>query len=108
MSNNELTSISKTMKLPYLVEIIAKGNQVTSLDFISESADTLKFLQKVDMSTNKITVLPHITCANLYKLILEENEISKSELKSHQNLKELSLKKNKLTSCEGIERLYNL
>jgi Leucine-rich repeat (LRR) protein len=60
------------------------------------------------MSTNKITVLPHITCANLYKLILDENEISKSELKSHQNLKELSLKKNKLTSCEGIERLYNL
>jgi internalin A len=60
------------------------------------------------LTTNKITVLPHITCANLYKLILEENEIAKSELKSHQNLKELNLKKNKLTSCEGIERLYNL
>lgn len=52
--------------------------------------------------------MPHIQCANLYKLILEENEIAKSEIKSHQNLKELSLKKNKLTSCEGLERMYSL
>lgn len=96
------------MKLPYLVEIVAKTNAIGSLDFMSESPDALKFLQKVDLSTNKITVLPHIQCANLYKLILDENEIAKSELKSHQNLKELSLKKNKLTTCEGIERMYSL
>ena len=39
---------------------------------------------------------------------MDENEIATSELKSHQNLKVLSLRKNKLTSCAGIERLYNL
>ena len=53
-------------------------------------------------------MLPHLQTTNLYKLILDENEIATSELKSHQNLKVLSLRKNKLTSCAGIERLYNL
>jgi len=83
LSNNELSSIKNVMKLPYLLEIVAKTNQIASLDFLSESPDALKFLQKVDLSANKITVLPHIHCANLYKLILDENEIAKSELKSH-------------------------
>jgi len=60
LSNNELSSLKNAMKLPYLLEIVAKSNQIGSLDFLGESPDALKFLQKVDLSQNKITVLPHI------------------------------------------------
>ena len=35
------------------------------------------------MTANKITKLPNITTPNLFKLILDENEIATSELKSH-------------------------
>ena len=75
---------------------------------MAESADKLKFIQKVDMTTNKITKLPHIVTPNLFKLVLDENEIATSELKTHQNLKILSMNKNKMTNCQGICRLFNL
>ena len=75
---------------------------------MGESADTLKFLQKVDLTTNKITKMPHITCPSLFKLVLDENEIATCELKQHQSLKHLSMNKNKLTTCAGLQRMFNL
>lgn len=42
------------------------------------------------------------------KLVLDENEIGKVELKSNSSLRFLSLNKNKLKSCENFQRLYEL
>ena len=108
ISANAFTNIDQVKNLPYLLELQAKTNQITDIGFLAESADKLKFIQKVDMTTNKITKLPHILTPNLFKLVLDENEIATSELKTHQNLKILSMNKNKMTNCQGICRLFNL
>lgn len=91
-----------------MLELSAKSNQITDINFLADSPDKLTFIQKVDMTGNKITKLPHIITPSLFKLVLDENEIASSELKSHQGLKILSMNKNKMTNCSGITRLFNL
>ena len=75
---------------------------------MSENMQTLKYLQKVDLTQNKITKLPQLQCPLLKKLILDENEIATCSLKGHPALKVLSLNKNKLVSGEGIVGLRQL
>jgi len=75
---------------------------------MSESMQSLKYLQKVDLTQNKITKLPQLQCPLLKKLILDENEITSCNLKGHPSLKVLSLNKNKLASGEGIVGLRQL
>ena len=62
----------------------------------------------MDLTANKLTKLPNISAPSLFKLVLDENEIATSELKSHQCLKILSMNKNKMTNCNGLSRLFNL
>ena len=78
------------------------------MDFICDSKITLKFLQKVDLSKNKITELKQLQSPSIVRLVLDENEIAKCDIKHHPSLKFLSLNKNKLTSGEGISRLTTL
>ena len=40
------------------------------------------------------------------KLILDENQITESDMKSNSSIKVLSLNKNRLRSCDGFARLY--
>lgn len=94
--------------MEYLLELQAKTNQITSIAFMAESPDTLKYLQKVDLSQNKITEVPQIQCPSLFNLNLEENEIAKITLNEHTRLKNLVLNKNKLTTCEGMTKLHRL
>ena len=82
VSANAFTSIDQVKNLPYLLELQAKTNQITDIDFLADG-EKLKFIQKVDLTTNKITKLPHILTPNLFKLVLDENEIATSELKTH-------------------------
>ena len=107
IGSNAFTSIDEVKNLPYLLELQAKNNQITNIDFLAD-AEKLKFIQKVDLTTNKVTKIPHIVTPNLFKLVLDENEIATSELKTHQALKILSLNKNKMTNCNGISRLFSL
>ena len=58
------------------------------------------------MSSNKITILPELKQPQLFKLNLNENLItSAAQFTGHVNLRILELKKNKLTSCEGLSNL---
>ena len=75
---------------------------------MAESDEHLRFLQKVDLTGNKITVLPQVTSASLYKLVLDENEISLCGMKTHNGIRILSLNKNKMTTCIGFSSMFNL
>ena len=68
----------------------------------------MKYLQLVDLTQNKITKLPQIAIPKLKKLVLDENEIGSSELKTNHSIQWLSLDKNKLVSLEGLQRMYEL
>lgn len=75
---------------------------------MTEAEVSLKFLQKVDLSKNKLTKLPKITSPSIKNLILDENEIAECEFSEHPNIKVLSLNKNKLASGAGIHDLPKL
>ena len=108
LNKNAFTNIDKVKSLDFLFELSAAGNQIADVSFLGESMQNLKYLQKVDLTQNKITKLPQLACPLLKKLILDENEISECALKGHQALKILSLNKNKLKSGEGLGGLKQL
>lgn len=108
LNTNALTKIDEVKQMEFLLELQAKTNQIASIAFLGESPDILKYLQKVDLSQNKITEVPQIQCPSLFSLNLEENEIAKITLNEHTRLKTLTLNKNKLTSCEGMTKLHRL
>jgi len=60
------------------------------------------------LTANKIKVLPQILTQSLFKLVLDENEIATSELKTNQGLRILSMNKNKMVDLNGFTRLFNL
>ncbi len=60
------------------------------------------------MTANKIKLLPQILTQSLFKLVLDENEIATSELKTNDGLRILSMNKNKMTNLNGITKLFNL
>jgi protein phosphatase 1 regulatory subunit 7 len=62
----------------------------------------------VDLTANKIKVLPQIASQSLFKLVLDENEIETSELKTNQGLRILSMNKNKMVNLNGFTRFFNL
>ena len=75
---------------------------------MAESDEVLRFLQKVDLTGNKIKAIPQLIVPALFRLILDENEIALCKLKSHNSLSVLSLNKNKMTNCQGLSGLKNL
>ena len=84
------------------MDVQAKSNQIENINFLAADENSLKYLQKLDLTANKLTTLPNLVCKSLFNLVLDENEISKIELKGSETLKLLSLEKNKLTNCEGL------
>lgn len=105
LNTNALTSIEEVENLKYLLELSAKGNQIGDISFMANSSEMLAHLQKVDLSTNKIEKIPQIKCTSLQSLVLEENEISSSDLFGHLTLRLLNMNKNKMTSCKGLANL---
>lgn len=75
---------------------------------LTESQTILKFLQKVDLSKNKLTKLPQIVAPSIVNLNCDENEIAECDFTGHSSIKVLSLNKNKLTSGAGLHGLPNL
>ena len=94
LNTNAFVKIDEVQGLPYLLELQARANQIASLEFMSQTKETLAHLQKVDLTTNKLTSLPQIQCPSLRSLIVDENEISKIEFAGHKALEFLSLNKN--------------
>ena len=106
LNTNALTSIAEVSKCQYLLELQAKTNQIASLEFMCNK-ETLNYLQKVDLSQNKLTSLPKIECPALKSLVLDENEIAAIELTNHKSLTTISLNKNKLTAL-NLSYVYEL
>merc|ERR1711907_505726 len=102
LNNNALTQITEIAGLPNLLELQAKNNQITDIDFMAAQDGVLKHLQKVDLSVNKLKTVPSLSCPSLYQLNVDENEITDADVFGHKALKFLSLNKNKLTTCRGL------
>ena len=62
----------------------------------------MKYLQKVDLSTNKLKALPKIGNDALYQLNVDENEIANVDFFSNKSIRFLSMNKNKLTHLGGF------
>ena len=108
LSKNGFLSIDKVKCLTYLYELYATNNQISDIDFLTISGKQLKFLQKVDLTGNKITKLAQIQAPRVTRLTLDENEISECSMIAHDCLRVLSLNKNKLTNCKGLANLEAL
>lgn len=108
MNGNKLKTIDKVKGLQYLYELHANSNEIDNLDFITDKGCPLQYLQAVDLSINKLKVLPHLAAQNLRKLNLEENEISECTWIKHPNLTHLNLNKNKFTSLLGLKNIPKL
>jgi len=108
LAGNEFKTIDKLRKLEYLYELDVSDNQVDEIKLLTESQTILKFLQKVNLSKNKLTKLPKIVSPSIVNLNLDENEIAECDFSEHPNVKVLSLNKNKLTSGAGIHDLPKL
>lgn len=108
LNKNAFGSVDRLKHLNYLYELHAAGNQIAEIDLLCQDNQTLKYLQKVDLTQNKLTKLPQIASPSITKLILDENEIGECSLKGHPALRFLSLNKNKLTSGEGLVGLLQL
>lgn len=94
--------------MEYLYDLNASDNQVAEIGLLTESSTILKFLQKVDLSKNKLTKLPQIITPAIVNLNLDENEIAECDFNGHPNIKVLSLNKNKLSSGAGLHSLAKL
>lgn len=86
----------------------ASDNQIDEINLLTESQTILKFLQKVDLSKNKLTKLPQIVAPSICNLNLDENEIAECDFTGHPCIKVLSLNKNKLVSGAGLSNLAKL
>ena len=94
--------------MPYLLNLDLSKNYILKLDgFDDEFA--FQYLQKVNLSSNKISELSQIKLKSLTHLNLNDNAITtSSHFKGHDKLKILELRKNKLKSLEGVENLKEL
>ena len=108
LNTNAFVKIDEVSTLPFLLELQAKANQIASVDFLASGRETLAHLQKVDLTTNKITALPQIVANSLRSLVVDENEIAKIDFAGHLSLEILSMNKNQMTNCHGLASLKAL
>nr|XP_041576882.1 leucine-rich repeat and guanylate kinase domain-containing protein isoform X3 [Taeniopygia guttata] len=120
LSSNKINDLSCVSHMPYLVELDASKNQLTTyFDFKApknlksfnqiEKVDglkSLKSLQRVDLSNNKIKSLQGLEEHDLLEMInLEDNQVAEvSELKWIKDLpllRDVNLLKNPLQEKEG-------
>lgn len=86
----------------------AAKNLIEDIYFMSESKQQLKFLTSVDLSGNQMKKIRQLLCMKLLTLKLDENQIDHIELESHPSLRNISCKKNQLTSLSGFTNLTEL
>ena len=102
LSNNKFRHIRPLENMTNMIRIDANKNEIKELD-IFKSLDKLQFLQILNLSENKIKILPELNLTALRELKLENNMISDAaEFKGLPNLKKLNLKQNRLKNCIGM------
>jgi Leucine-rich repeat (LRR) protein len=66
-------------------------------------------LKTLKLSKNNITKLPHLNPRCLISVHLSNNKITDcTEFKGHETITLLELRKNQLTSCDGIHKMPKL
>ncbi|XP_023106352.2 leucine-rich repeat and guanylate kinase domain-containing protein isoform X5 [Felis catus] len=103
LSLNKIEDLSCVSCMPYLLELNASHNKLTTFFNFKPP----KNLKKVDFSCNQISEMCDLSAYQaLTKLILDNNEIEEiSGLEMCSGLMHLSLAKNKITSINGLGRL---
>ncbi|XP_034877028.1 leucine-rich repeat and guanylate kinase domain-containing protein [Mirounga leonina] len=103
LSVNKIEDLSCVSCMPYLLELNASHNKLTTFFNFKPP----KNLKKVDFSYNQISEMRDLSaCHALTKLILDSNEIEEIRgLELCSGLTYLSLAKNKITSINGLGML---
>uniref|UniRef100_A0A667GL88 Leucine-rich repeat and guanylate kinase domain-containing protein n=1 Tax=Lynx canadensis TaxID=61383 RepID=A0A667GL88_LYNCA len=103
LSLNKIEDLSCVSCMPYLLELNASHNKLTTFFNFKPP----KNLKKVDFSCNQISEMCDLSAYQaLTKLILDSNEIEEiSGLEMCSGLMHLSLAKNKITSINGLGML---
>eukprot|EP00743_Colponemidia_sp_Colp-15_P001805 GILK01001970.1.p1 GENE.GILK01001970.1~~GILK01001970.1.p1 ORF type:complete len:331 (-),score=82.86 GILK01001970.1:137-1087(-) len=107
VSNNQIEDISSVVSLPHLLSIDAQSNSIQALEPFNQ--DGLQFLQILNLSKNQITSLTAVKLPLLRSLNLNENQIETAEtFPGHDQIQELELRSNKLTSLVGVRNIPRL
>ncbi|KAM6220865.1 leucine-rich repeat and guanylate kinase domain-containing protein-like [Rhynchocyon petersi] len=103
LSVNKIEDVSCVSYMPYLLEVNASKNKLTT-SFNFKPPNNLK---KADFSCNQISEMSDLSAYQaLTKLILDSNEIEEIKgLEGCSNLTHLSLAQNKITTVSGLSAL---
>jgi Leucine-rich repeat (LRR) protein len=109
ISQNKFPQIHPIRHIPHLVNLDASKNEITDINELFSEPGKLQYLQRIDLSLNKIKELPVMYTKNLITLNLEENGIKTAAgFQGLPNLEVLNLKKNKLKDCIGLANCEKL
>ena len=99
-SSGNITAINQMRWLPKLRTLDLSNNKIQSTDFLNN--ENTNNLHEIDLSNNQINLIDSSTrkCSLLEKLNLSSNKISTIKFKSLTNLKYLDLSLNKLSTFE--------
>jgi Leucine-rich repeat (LRR) protein len=91
-----------------LVRLDASKNEIKEILMFSEQ-DKFKYLQLLNLSTNKIKELPEMNIENLIDLNLQENLIENTiNFKGLPKVVKLNLKQNRLKDCLNLANMPKL
>lgn len=99
-SSGNITAINQMRWLPKLRTLDLSNNKIQSTDFLNN--ESTNNLHEIDLSNNQISLIDSSArkCSLLEKLNLSSNKISTIKFKSLTNLKYLDLSLNKLSTFE--------
>lgn len=111
LKQNGLRDIASIAHLHHLLTVNASQNAVASIKFLEElgGSDRLQFLQRLDLSGNKLKELSPLPQPRLSWVNLSQNGIkSCADFTGHNCLATLLLSENKLSNCAGISAMPKL
>ena len=110
LSSNKMISIDKLRNLKWLQSLKVRDNKVELCHLLSETKAQLCFLTDVDFSGNLIEKVRPILARKLQRYIMDNNNINEVEMghKGHDQLKVLSVNKNKITKLNGVTNMTQL
>lgn len=111
LKQNGLRDLSSIAYLHHLLTVNASTNAVGSIKFLEQlgDSDRLQFLQRLDLSGNKLKELSPLPQPRLSWVNLSQNSIkSCADFKGHACLTTLLLAENKLPNCAGLAKMPKL
>ena len=87
----------------------ASKNEIKDVKELFDDPSKLQYLQKIDLSNNKIKEFPEMHTTALIELNMETNNLNTAiNFKGLPNLLKLNLKQNKLKDCVGFANMPKL